>query len=384
MMTKVIYLDYAATHPMRPAAIQAYTEAAQLVGNPASVHAAGQEAREKLEEGRTLIAEALRTDPRTLVACGGGTEADNQVVLGRATAWEEAHGKKGHLVTTQTEHAAVLAPMRLLAANGWDVTFLTPDQEGRYHPEQLRETLRADTALVSIHHVNNEIGTIQDTASLAAVAAELGIPYHTDAVQAAGFLPLRFGEWGVTYASLSAHKWGGGRGVGFLWIQRGAEVPPLLMGGGQEGGRRAGTQNTAGVYAAGVALKEAEAEREAGVIEHLTGLRTHFLEVLKASGTRFLIRHPSDSLPKIASIGFPEADGEALLMNLDLMGICASAGSACSAGTMQASHVLLALGISEQEARATLRFSFGATTTLTEIEQAAAGLAQAAEYSRLS
>ena len=376
----MIYLDYAATHPMTPEALAAYAEAAALPGNPASVHAAGQAARERLEEGRAHVAHALRVDARTLIANGGGTEGDNHVLLGVAEAWRAKHGRPGHLVTTLTEHSAVLAPARWLAAQGWDVTFLPPDREGRYSPDQLADALRDDTALVSIHHANNETGTVQDTADLAAVAAGRGVPYHTDAVQASGVLPLDLTGWGVTFATFAAHKWGGPRGVGFLYVRRGAELPAVTLGGGQEGGLRPGTQNTAGVYAAGVALAHGEARREE-TFAHLTALRARFLE-RAASIPGLRVNHPPDASPKVASVTVPGADGEALLMNLDLLGISASAGSACAAGTMQPSHVLTALGLSAEDARASVRFSFGRATTYEEVDAAVDALRQAAEFSR--
>lgn len=376
----MIYLDYAASHPMTPVALTAYAQGAALPGNPASVHGAGQAAREKLEEGRARVAAVLGVDARTLVANSGGTEGDNHVLLGMAARWLEQHGQPGHLVTTQTEHSAVLAPARMLAAQGWQVTFLAPDPGGHYAPAQLAAALRDDTALVSIHHANNELGTVQDTPALAALAAARGIPYHTDAVQAPGVLPVRLDEWGVTFASFSAHKWGGPRGVGFLYVGRGTDLPPLTLGGGQEGGLRPGTQNTAGIYAAGVALTEAEAAREA-TFAHLTHLREAFVAAVgDIPGLRF--NHPPGASPRIVNLTLPGADGEALLMNLDMLGISASAGSACSAGTMQPSHVLSAIGLPEAEARASLRFSFGAATTLDEVTAATEALRQAAAWSR--
>lgn len=376
----MIYLDYAATHPMTPAALEAYARAAALPGNPASVHGAGQQARELLEEGRARVAAALYVDPRTLTANSGGTEGNNHVLLGVAHDWEERHGKPGHLVTTQTEHSAVLAPARHLAAHGWQVTFLAPDRYGHYAPQQLQDVLQPDTALISIHHASNELGTIQHTAELAAVAIERGIPYHADAVQAPGLLPVNLAEWGVTYATVSAHKWGGPRGVGFLYVRRGTVLSPVTLGGGQEGGLRPGTQNTAGVYAAGVALTEAENAREQ-TFQYLTGLRQEFMQAVQdIPGLRF--NHPPDASPKVVSLTLPGCDGEALLMNLDMQGISASAGSACAAGTMQPSHVLTAIGLNEADARSSLRFSFGAATTPAEVQAAAAALRQAAQWSR--
>ncbi|RTR25176.1 cysteine desulfurase family protein [Deinococcus radiophilus] len=378
----MIYLDYAATHPMTEAALAAYAEAAALPGNPSSVHAAGQQARERLEEGRARMAQAFGVDPRRLTLNSGGTEGDNAVLFGAAQAYEQAKGRPGHLITSQTEHSAVLAPARLLAERGWDVTWLAPDRYGRLSPDGLLEALRPDTALVSLHHAGNEIGTIQPTAQLAAVAAEAGVPYHTDAVQAPGVLPIDLEAWGVTYATFSAHKWGGPRGVGVLYQARGADLPAQQVGGGQESGLRAGTQNTAGVYAAGVALTAAEAARET-TFAHLRALQTQFVGLVgDLPGLSF--NHPPDGSPKVVNLTLDGADGEALLMNLDMLGICASAGSACAAGTMQPSHVLTALGLSEVDARASLRFSFGAATTAAEVEQAAAALRQAAEWSRLT
>ncbi|GHG03098.1 aminotransferase V [Deinococcus piscis] len=380
----MIYLDYAATHPMTPAALAAYAEAAALPGNPSSVHAAGQQAREKLEEGRARMAQVFGVDPRRLTLNSGGTEGDNAVLFGVAQAYETQHGRPGHLVTSAAEHSAVLAPARALAERGWDVTFLTPDACGRLAPEALRAALRPDTALVSLHHANNELGTVQPTAELAAIAAAAGVPYHTDAVQAPGVLPVSLEDWGVSYATFSAHKWGGPRGVGVLYSARGHDLPPQQIGGGQESGLRAGTQNTAGVYAAGVALTAAEDVREA-TFAHLTALRRAFMDAVgELPGLRW--NHPPDgpgSSPKVASLTLSGADGEALLMNLDMAGVCASAGSACAAGTMQPSHVLSAIGHSEADARSSLRFSFGAATTLEEVQRAGAALRQAAEWSRL-
>ncbi|GGL06397.1 cysteine desulfurase family protein [Deinococcus radiotolerans] len=377
----MIYLDYAATHPMTPEALAAYAQAAALPGNPASVHAAGQAARERLEEGRARVAAAFGVDPRTLIANGGGTEGDNHVLLGVTRAWQEAHGRPGHLITTPTEHSAVLAPARALAAQGWAVTFLTPDRFGRYDPAELAGALRDDTALVSIHHANNEVGAVQNTPALAAVAAARGVPYHTDAVQAPGVLPVDLPGWGVTFATFSAHKWGGPRGVGFVYVRRGTQLPPVTLGGGQEGGVRPGTQDTAGVYAAGVALTHAAAAQGA-TLAHLGTLREQFMREV-ASIPDLSVNHAPDSSPKVVNVTVGGADGEALLMNLDMLGVAASAGSACSAGTMQPSHVMTALGLSEAQARASLRFSFGAATTPAEISAAAHALVQAATWSRV-
>ncbi len=370
-----IYLDHAATTPMTPAALEAYGRAAALPGNAASVHRAGQRARELLEEGRASVARAVGARALDLIATGGGTEGNNQVLLGLA-----AGRAGGHLITSQIEHAAVLAPLGTLEARGFAVTYLKPDAGGRVSPDDLRAALRRDTFLVSLHHANNEIGAVQDLATLAEIAHAGGALFHTDAVQSLGVLPLDLSDLGVDFATLSAHKWGGPKGVGFTYLRRGLTLPPLLLGGGQEKGLRAGTHNVAGVYAAGVAAAEAAAAQPRTYV-HLRGLQSRLQEALRPlPGLRF--NHPPGGSPKIVSVTAPGADGEALLMNLDLEGVFASLGSACSAGTLQPSHVLSALGLSEADARATLRFSFAAGTTPGEVDAAAEALGRALGRSR--
>lgn len=369
------YLDHAATTPMTPAALNAYARAAALAGNAASVHRAGQRARELLEEGRAAFAAAIGAHPLEVIANGGGTEGDNHVLLGLA-----AGRRGGHVITTQIEHSAVLAPARDLAARGFDVTFLPPDRRGHVSPEALRGAVRPDTFLVSVHHANNEIGAVQDVAALAAVAHEAGALFHTDAVQSLGVLSVDVHAWDADFATFSAHKWGGPKGVGFLYVRRGLELPPLLLGGGQEKGLRAGTHNIPGVYAAGVAAQHAARDR-ADTFAQLRELQTRLVGTLgELPHTSF--NHPPDGSPKVVSVTAHGADGEALLMNLDLEGVFASAGSACSAGTMQPSHVLSALGLSEADARASIRFSFARATTPEDIEHAARGYARALERSR--
>ena len=348
--------------------------AAAVPGNPASVHAAGQAARELLEEGRAAAATALGVPPLTLSALSGGTEADNQVLL---SAFAEGGG---HLITSSIEHSAVLAPARLLSARGVAVTFLAPDASGLIDPQQLAGAMRPETRLVSLHHANNEIGAVQDIAALCAVAQAGGAAFHTDAVQSPGVLPIDLPGWNVDYASFSAHKWGGPPGVGFVYVRRGLELAPLLLGGGQERGIRSGTQNAPGVYAAGLSLREA-VRHQPETYQHLRVLNDRLTAQLLAGGLR--ANHTPAGSPKVASFTAPGADGEALLMNLDFAGVCASAGSACAAGTLQPSHVLLALGLSEPDARATVRLSFGAATTGQDIDAAAQALLEAARRSQL-
>lgn len=364
----MIYLDYAATHPITPLALEAYARAAQQLGNPASVHRAGQQARELLEEGRAAAANALGVHPLTLIANGGGSEGNNQVLF-------EVMEGGGHLITTLTEHSAILAPARRLEQRGVTITYLQPDRRGLIDPQQLREAMRPDTRLVSIHYANNELGSVQDVATLAEIARAGGALFHTDAVQAPGVLPLHLSEWDVDFASFSAHKWGGPLGVGLLYVRRGLELAPYLLGGGQEKGLRAGTQNTPGLYAAGLSLREAVRAQPA-TYAHLRALNEQFTALLDIPTLR--ANHSPQGSPKVASFTALGSDGEALLMNLDFAGVCASAGSACSAGTMQPSHVLSALGFPDDEARSTVRFSFGAATTAQDIEEAARHFREAA------
>lgn len=360
---------------MTPEALRAYAQAAGVTGNAASVHRAGQRARELLEEGRTLFAQAVGAHPLEIIANGGGTEGDNQVLLGLAAA-----RTGGHLVTTQIEHSAVLAPARELAARGFDVTFLPPGEGGLVTPEQLRAALRPDTFLVSVHHANNEIGTWQDVAALARVAHEGGALFHTDAVQSLGVLPVDVAAWGADFATFSAHKWGGPKGVGFVYLRRGQTLAPLLLGGGQEKGLRAGTHNVAGVYAAGVAAAHAAAAQPQTYL-HLRALRARLEAGLRPLAD-LSFNSPPEGSPKVVNVTAHGADGEALLMNLDLEGVFVSAGSACSAGTMQPSHVLTALGRAEADARASTRFSFAASTTEADIDHALRGYTRALARSR--
>jgi len=321
-----------------------------------------------------MAAAALGAHPLELLLNGGGTEGDNHVLLGLAGA----RGHAGHIVTTALEHSALLAPARWLQTQGVDVTFLPPGPGGTVTPEALRAALRPDTFLVSVHHANNETGVVQDVAALAAVAHAGGALFHTDAVQSPGVLEVDLHGWGVDFASFSAHKWGGPLGVGYLYVRRGLELPPVQLGGGQEKGLRAGTQNAPGVYAAGVALREAVRERPA-TFAHLRALNDRMTRLLDVPGVSR--NHRPDGSPKVASFTAHGADGEALLMNLDMEGVAASAGSACSAGTMQPSHVLTALGLNERDARASLRFSFGAATTEDEVTRAAQVFLRAARAS---
>lgn len=376
----MIYLDYAATTPMSAESLEAYNRAAQLEGNAASVHRSGQLARETLEEGRALIAAALEVSPLEILFNSGGTEGDNHVLLGLALERPVTGNGGGHLIVSQIEHSAVLNAARWLEGRGYAVTYLEPNRQGRISAETLEGAMRPDTFLVSVLHSSNEVGTVQDLKTLAEVTHKGGALFHSDMVQSLGVLPLDLKGWNVDFATFSAHKFYGPKGVGFLYIKRGLELPPTMLGGGQERGLRGGTHNVAGAYSAGVAASYAIKE-QAQTYALLRGLQTHFLEGISTlEGLTF--NHPADGNPKVVSVTAHGADGEGLLMNLDLEGVAASLGSACSAGTLEPSHVLLALGLSDLDARSSLRFSFGKGLTEANLDAAAVAFGVALERSR--
>ncbi|GEM47350.1 cysteine desulfurase family protein [Deinococcus cellulosilyticus] len=370
------YLDYAATTPMSPTSLEAFQKAAQVLGNASSVHRAGQHARELLEEGRVMLAESIGAHPLEVILNSGGTEGDNHVFWSVSRQFE-----RGHIITSSIEHSAVLAPARFLEATGrFEVTYLQPDRYGRIFPEQVEEALREDTVMVSVMHANNEVGSVQDIRSIAEVCRARGALVHTDAVQSLGILPVDVHAWGVDFASFSAHKFYGPTGVGMLYVRRGLELTPHMMAGHQEKGFRGGTHNVSGVYAAGVAAREAVA-LQPETHTRLQQLKDRLQQGL-ASLENISFNHAPDSSPKVLSVTVHGADGEALLMNLDLESVYVSAGSACSAGTMQASHVLLALGLSEEDAKSSLRFSLGRGVTEAEIDFAIEGFKAAVSRSR--
>jgi cysteine desulfurase len=375
-----VYLDHAATTPLDPD-IEAIMRPYQFtLGNAASVHRHGAEAREALEDARERLARALHTSSRELIFTSGGTEANNQAIFGYGLH----HG--GHIVTSAIEHSAVLAPAHALEAMGRaEVTYLQPDAHGVIHPEQVQKALRSDTVLVSVMHVNNELGTVQDIPGIAEVCKARGIPFHVDAVQSVGNVPLQVGTLGCDLLSISAHKFYGPKGVGALWIRRGLDVPSFMLGGHQEGGLRGGTHNLPGVVGMSFAA-EKTVQMQATESARLEGLRDWFVaRLLGFDGVQLNgppIGNPNRS-PKHVNITAHGADGEALLMNLDLEGVSASSGSACSAGTLEPSHVLLAIGHTKVNARSSVRFSLGRDTTQDTLEFAVQAFSRALERSRL-
>jgi Cysteine sulfinate desulfinase/cysteine desulfurase and related enzymes len=367
----MLYLDAAATTPVRREAIEAawpYLTAA--FGNPSSRHGIGEVAARALADARAEIAGILGCRTSEIVFASGGTEADNLAVKGIALG--DPRGR--HLVTAATEHEAVLESIdHLRRLHGFDVTFVEVDETGLVTPDALAAALRTDTALVSIAYANNEIGTVQPIAELAALAHERGIPLHTDAVQAAGWLDLDRRRLDVDALSIAGHKVGAPRGIGLLYVRGGMPLEPVLHGGGQERGRRSGTENVAGAVAFATALRLAEAERTAAhATEKAAVDRDAFIERVLGNvpGAR-LTGHPSLRLAAHASFVFPYTGGEVVLLELERRGVIVSSGSACAAGSDEPSHVLIAIGIPDAVARTAVRFSWVRGTTSAQLMEAA-------------
>jgi len=380
------YLDHAATTPMRPEAIAAMTEELARLGNPSSLHAAGRRARRVVEESREQLAEVFGARPSEVVFTSGGTEADNLAVKG--LYWARRDGSRRQVLTTSVEHHAVLDSVRWLEeAQGAEAVWLGVDAEGTVPPGALRAALSraaGQVALVSVMWANNEVGTVQPVAELAAVAREYGVPFHTDAVQAAAQLPVDFAASGADALSVSAHKLGGPVGVGALILARGTEPVPVLHGGGQERDIRSGTLDTPAIRAFAVAAAACAAAR-AEETARLSGLRDDLVRQVLAAVPDAVLNGPASGparLPGNAHFYFPGCEGDALLMLLDANGIACSTGSACTAGVAEPSHVLLAMGADDSRARGSLRFSFGHTSTSRDVDAVAAVIGDVTDRAR--
>ncbi|GAA3441865.1 cysteine desulfurase family protein [Planomonospora venezuelensis] len=367
------YLDHAATTPMLPEAIEAVTAHLGRVGNASSLHAAGRRTRQVVEESRESIADALGARPSEVVFTSGGTEADNLAIKG--LYWARRAAGATRILISAVEHHAALDPAHWLGdRQGATVELLEVDELGRVHPQTLREAVERDpdgVALVSVMWANNEVGTVQPVRVLAAIARDHGIPFHTDAVQAIGQLPVDFADAGVDALTLSGHKVGGPMGVGALLLARGADPVPVLHGGGQERDVRSGTLDAPSVAGLAAAVQIAVARR-AETAARLSGLRDELIRrVRQAVPDVILNGDPENRLPGNAHFSFPGCEGDALLMLLDAKGVECSTGSACSAGVAQPSHVLLAMGADGVRARGSLRFSLGHTSTEADVDRVA-------------
>lgn len=368
MPVQRIYLDHNATTPVHPAVIDRMAEALRgEFGNPSSVHHFGQQAKAVVDEGRAAVAALLGAEASEIVFTSGGTEGDNFAIRGAAEALEA--GGRRHLVTSAIEHEAILNTVKALARRGWRTTILPTDQSGIIDPATLCEALSDDTALVSIMHANNEIGTIQPIEELARLAHARGALFHTDAVQSAGKIPVDVKRLGVDLLTISAHKFYGPKGVGANWIRRGLRLLPILTGGRHERSRRAGTENVAGIAGMGVAARLARSTmQEEG--PRLAGLRDQLEERILAVVPGTAINGArSPRVANTTNISFDRTEAESLLIALDLAGIAVSTGSACSSGTLEPSHVLKAMGLPPHRTQNSIRFSLGAATTEADIDR---------------
>ena len=380
----MVYLDHAATTPMLPEALAAMTPYfLEQAGNPSSLHASGRRARRAVEEAREAIALALGARPSEVVFTGGGTESDNLAVKGIYWARRAADPARTRIVASAVEHHAVLDAVEWLVEHeGATVTWLPVDAVGRVSVDDLAAALGDDVALVTVMWANNEVGTVQPVAALAAVAAERGVPFHTDAVQAVGLLDVDFGASGVDAMTISGHKIGGPKGVGALLLRTGVACTPLLHGGGQERDVRSGTLDTPGIVGLGAAVRlavESRVERAT----RLAGLRDALVKTVTEAVPDAIVNGATDDrLPNNAHLSFPGCEGDSLLLLLDARGIECSTGSACTAGVARPSHVLLAMGLDEDLARGSLRFSLGHPTTENDVAAVADAIAPVVERAR--
>ncbi|WP_121252047.1 cysteine desulfurase family protein [Nocardioides ferulae] len=383
---ETVYLDHAATTPVRPEAVAAMAAHLHRVGNPSSLHASGRWARRVVEESREAIAGAVGCRPGEVVFTSGGTESDNLAVKGSFWSRRDADPRRTRVLTSAVEHHAVLDAVHWLAEReGADVELLPVDRHGRLDVSALRESVERDpdtVALVTLMWANNEVGTLQPIDEVVAIAHEHGIPVHTDAVQAVGAVPVDFAASGVDALTLTGHKLGGPYGVGALVVRREVSLTPLIHGGGQERDIRSGTLATPAIAGLAAAV-ELAVEQQAEHAAALEALRGDLVAGVRHAVPDAVVNgHPVHRLPGNAHLRFPGCEGDSLLMLLDARGIECSTGSACSAGVPQASHVLLAMGCTDTEARSSLRFSLGRTSTAADVAALVEAIGPAVERAR--
>ncbi|WP_456697167.1 cysteine desulfurase family protein [Aeromicrobium sp. P5_D10] len=376
----MIYLDEAATTPVKREVMEAmWPYLGPHFGNPSSHHEVGDVAARALDQARADVAQALGARPSEITFTSGGTESDNAAIKGIALAAPRGR----HVIVSAVEHPAVLESAEFLERFGFEITVLPVDDDAMVQPETLAAALRADTTLVSIQYANNEVGTIQQIETLARLAADRGVPFHTDAVQAAGWLDLDITRLGVQALSISGHKIGAPKGIGVLYVQRRVPFEPLIHGGGQEGGRRSGTENVAAAVGMATALRLAgtsTGSATTGNNDEVTGRRDRFIaQVLERMPGAILTGQAAHRLPGSASFVFPGTSGESILLDLEARGIVCSSGSACAAGSDEPSHVLTAMGISAEVAQTAVRFTFGRSTTDAELDSVADELVRIAD-----
>jgi cysteine desulfurase len=361
-----IYLDHAATTPVAPEVLQAMLPfMSQVYGNASSLHSFGQDAKGAVEKARNQIASFINARPEEIVFTSGGTESDNFAIKGLASARRDAGN---HIITSAIEHHAVIESCKYLESQGFHVTYLKVDRYGLVDPDDVKKSITGKTILISVMHANNEIGTIEPIAEIGVLARENGIPFHTDAVQTFGHIPVNVEDLNIDLLSASAHKLSGPKGVGLMYIRKGTRISPLLHGGDQERRLRASTLNVSGIVGFGTAVElarsemAAESARQAQLRDHLIDGLLSIIESSRLNG------HPVKRLPNNADISIEHMEGEALLLSLDMQGIAVSTGSACTSTSMEPSHVLSAIGLPHELAHGSLRFTLGRTTTSGEID----------------
>ena len=375
-----IYVDNAATTKMNAAVAEEMIPfMTEFYGNPSSIYLEGREAKRAVEKSREQVAKAISAEPKEIYFTGSGTEADNWADRSAASAYSN---KGKHIITSSVEHHAVLHTCQDLEKQGYEVTYLPVDEYGRVSVEDLRNSIRPDTILVSIMFANNEIGTIMPVKEIGAVCRENGVLFHTDAVQAIGMCEINVEELNIDMLSLTAHKFHGPKGAGALYVRQGVKLTPFITGGAQERGKRAATENVPGIVGLGKAI-ELAAENIPERQKKLSELRDYYIEkVLNKIPYSRLNGHPKDRLPGNANISFQFIEGEGMLLRLDMKGISASSGSACTSGSLDPSHVLLAIGLKHEEAHGSLRVSFDETNTKEQVDYIVDELADIIELLR--
>lgn len=366
-----IYLDHAATSPMHPEVVDLFSKRlAEIYGNPSSIHGTGREARKVLDEARSVLAKSIQADDPEIIFTSGGTESDNLAIFGTALKREGRH-----IITSQVEHHAVLHACQKLERDGYEVTYLPVDSDGRVKADDVKNALRSDTILVTIMLGNNEVGTLQPIAEIGALLENTETVFHTDAVQAYGVLPIDVNELKVDLLSVSAHKLNGPKGVGFLYQRKGVNLAPLSFGGEQERKRRAGTENVPAIsaFAKAVAISMETLEQKAADFQQYKQI---FIGTLDNAGVDYGV-NGARQMPHILNVSIKGIEIESFLVNLDIAGVSASSGSACTAGSIDPSHVLVAMyGEDAEEIRNSIRFSFGHGLTVEQVQQAAEKTAQ--------
>ncbi|PIP21283.1 MAG: cysteine desulfurase NifS [Candidatus Omnitrophica bacterium CG23_combo_of_CG06-09_8_20_14_all_40_11] len=361
-----IYLDYAATTPCDPLVIKAMEPYFfEKFGNPSSIHTEGQEAKGAIEEARERLAVFLGAKPEEIIFTSGGTESNNFAIEGVAYAQEK---KGNHIITTSIEHHAITEPCKFLEKRGFKITYVGVDKYGLVSPSDIKKAITDKTILVSVMHANNEIGAIQPIAQIGKIAKDSGIYFHTDAVQTVGHIPTNVNDLNVDLLSLSAHKFYGPKGVGALYVRKGTRIERFLHGGDQEKGRRASTHNTPGIVGLSKAIELCQ-DKMKDEAKFQTGLRDRLIKEIKEKiSDVYLNGHPQQRLPNNVNFSIKYIEGESILLNLDMLGIAASTGSACTSSSLEPSHVLLAIGLSHEIAHGSLRITLGRWTKESDID----------------